>query len=81
MCSASGFVSVHEAFLFDAVGDRHHPETVIPKVSQGPLAAMIGTTRSLRSFFLNKFRKLDSIDYPSKLLVRRFLRTVLLHDE
>jgi CRP/FNR family transcriptional regulator, cyclic AMP receptor protein len=35
----------------------------IPKISQGTLAAMVGTTRSRVSYFMNKFRDLGLIDY------------------
>ncbi len=36
---------------------------VVPKLSQGTLAEMIGTTRSRVSFFLNRFRELGLIHY------------------
>ena len=36
---------------------------VLPKVSQGMLAEMVGTTRSRVNFFMNKFRKLGLIQY------------------
>jgi hypothetical protein len=44
-------------------GKEGKPEPVIPKLSQETLAAMIGTTRSRVSFFMNRFRKLGFIDY------------------
>ena len=56
------------------------PETVIPKISQGTLAEMIGTTRSRVSFFMNKFRKLGFIKYNGKLHVHSSLLNVVLHD-
>ena len=37
---------------------RGEPETFIPPVTQETVAAMIGTTRSRVSFFVNRFRKL-----------------------
>jgi CRP/FNR family cyclic AMP-dependent transcriptional regulator len=57
-------------------------ETVIPKMSQGTLAEMIGTTRSRVSFFMNRFRKLGFIDYDGRsgLQVHSSLLNVVLHD-
>ena len=57
-------------------------ETDIPKLSHETFAAMIGTTRSRVSFFMNKFRKLGYIDYHGyngEVYVRSSLRNVLLH--
>ena len=45
-------------------------ETIIPKVSQGTLAEMIGATRSRVSILMNKFRRLGFIDYNGVLKVR-----------
>ena len=56
------------------------PDTVIPKISQETLAEMVGTTRSRVNFFMNRFRKLGLIEYNGKLLVRRSLLNVVLHD-
>ena len=39
-------------------GKDSKPEPVIAKVSQETLAAMIGTTRSRVSYFMNRFREL-----------------------
>jgi CRP/FNR family cyclic AMP-dependent transcriptional regulator len=61
-------------------GKEGTPEPVIPHISQGTLADMIGTTRSRVSFFMNKFRKLGFIDYNGKLEVNSALLNVLLHD-
>jgi hypothetical protein len=59
-------------------------EPVIDKISQELLAAMVGTTRSRVSFFMNKFRRLGFIDYNGNgsvgLRVRRSLRNVVAHD-
>lgn len=58
-------------------------EAVIPKLSAEVFAAMIGTTRSRVSFFMNRFRKLGYIDYHGyhgEVRVRSSLRNVLLHD-
>jgi CRP-like cAMP-binding protein len=61
-------------------GKDSRPEAVIPKVSQETLAAMIGTTRSRVSFFMNRFRKLGFIHYNGGLQVHSALLTVLLRD-
>jgi CRP/FNR family transcriptional regulator, cyclic AMP receptor protein len=63
-------------------GKEGAPETVVPKISQGTLAEMIGTTRSRVNYFMNKFRKLGFIDYDSssKLQVHSSLLNVVLHD-
>ena len=51
------------------------------KISQETLAEMIGTTRSRVSFFMNKFRKLDLIEYNGKVEVHNSLLTVVLNDK
>ena len=65
-------------------GKEGIPEVVIPKISQETLAAMIGTTRSRVSFFMNRFRKLGFIDYSGGveggLQVHSSLLNVVLHD-
>jgi CRP-like cAMP-binding protein len=61
-------------------GKESQPENVIPKISQETLAAMIGTTRSRVSFFMNRFRKMGFINYNGGLAVHRGLLTVLLRD-
>lgn len=61
-------------------GKDAKPEPVVAKISQETLAAMIGTTRSRVSFFMNKFRELGFIDYNGELKVHISLLTILLHD-
>jgi CRP-like cAMP-binding protein len=61
-------------------GKEGRPEPVVPKISQGTLAEMVGTTRSRVSFFMNKFRKLGFIDYNGGLEVHSSLLNVVLHD-
>jgi CRP/FNR family cyclic AMP-dependent transcriptional regulator len=61
-------------------GKESRPETVIPKVSQETLAAMVGTTRSRVSYFMNRFRKLGFIHYNGGLQVNSALLTVVLRD-
>src|SRR5678815_4318273 len=61
-------------------GKEPRPETVIPTVSQETLAAMIGTTRSRVSYFMNRFRKMGFIHYNAGLQVHIGLLTVVLRD-
>jgi CRP-like cAMP-binding protein len=61
-------------------GSEGAPEAVIPKINQETLAAMVGTTRSRVSFFMNKFRKQGFIDYNGHLEIRSSLLNVVLHD-
>jgi CRP-like cAMP-binding protein len=53
--------------LLSRAGKEAKTETVIPQVSRETLAEMVGTTRSRVNFFMNKFRKLDFIDYDGGL--------------
>jgi CRP/FNR family transcriptional regulator, cyclic AMP receptor protein len=61
-------------------GKESRPESVIPKVSQETLAAMVGTTRSRVSYFMNRFRKMGFIHYNGGLQVHSALLTVVLRD-
>jgi CRP-like cAMP-binding protein len=61
-------------------GKEPRPQSVIPKVSQETLAAMVGTTRSRVSYFMNRFRKLGFIHYNGGLQVHSALLTVVLRD-
>ena len=64
-------------------GKDSRPESVIPKVSQETLAAMVGTTRSRVSYFMNRFRKMGFIHYNGYgggLQVHSGLLTVVLRD-
>ena len=61
-------------------GKESRPEDVIPKVSQETLAAMVGTTRSRVSYFMNRFRKMGFIHYNGGLQVHSGLLTVVLRD-
>src|ERR1700732_4569359 len=49
--------------LLTRCGMQDKPETMLPKISQGTLAEMIGATRPRVNFFMNKFRKLGFIGY------------------
>ena len=61
-------------------GKESKPEPVIPKISQGTLAEIVGTTRSRVSFFMNRFRKKGFIDYKDGLEVHSSLLNILLKD-
>jgi CRP-like cAMP-binding protein len=61
-------------------GKESKPEPIIPKVSQETLAAIIGTTRSRVSYFMNRFRKMGFVDYNGRLQVHSALLTVVLRD-
>jgi len=49
----------------------------IPYITQATLADMIGTTRSLVSFFMNRFRELGFINYSGRIQVHQSLHQVL----
>jgi CRP-like cAMP-binding protein len=66
--------------LMAEFGQPGEPEPTIPKISQEALAAMVGTTRSRVSFFMNRFRKLGFIHYGSRITVHKSLLNVILHD-
>jgi CRP/FNR family transcriptional regulator, cyclic AMP receptor protein len=55
--------------------------TLIPPVTQGTLADMVGTTRSRVSFFMNNFRKRGFIDYGKRIHVHKSLLNILLCDQ
>jgi CRP/FNR family cyclic AMP-dependent transcriptional regulator len=57
--------------------------TLVPPVTQGTLADMIGTTRSRVSFFMNRFRKMGFIEYnySGRIRVHRLLLDVVLQTD
>ena len=58
------------------------PETLIPKISQGVLAEMVGTTRSRVNFFMNRFRTSGFINYgKGGIQVHGSFRHVVLNDQ
>lgn len=61
-------------------GKEGRPEKVVPKIGQETLAAIVGTTRSRVSFFMNRFRTLGFIQYNGGLEVHSSLLNVVLHD-
>jgi CRP/FNR family cyclic AMP-dependent transcriptional regulator len=66
--------------LMAEFGKPGEPETLIPPITQGTLAEMIGTTRPRVSFFMNRFRKLGFIEYNGRIRVHKTLLNVILHD-
>jgi len=61
-------------------GQHQKFETVMPKVSQQLLAAMIGATRQQVSTLMNKFRRLGFIDYNGEIKIHRSLLNVTHRD-
>ena len=66
--------------LLARYGKQDKPVRAMPKISQGTLAKMVGTTRSRVNFFMKKFQRLGFIDYKNGLTVNNSLLTVVLHD-
>jgi CRP/FNR family cyclic AMP-dependent transcriptional regulator len=62
-------------------GEEEKAETVIPKISQGTLADIIGATRSRVNIVMNKFKRLGFIEYNGGIKVRRSLLNMVLQDE
>lgn len=62
-------------------GKAGPPEHIVAKLTQDTLAAMIGTTRSRVSHFMNKFRNLGYIDYNGHIEVHKSLLNVVLADQ
>jgi CRP-like cAMP-binding protein len=61
-------------------GAEGGPQPIKTDFSQETLAAIVGTTRSRVSAFMNKFRKLGFIEYNGKLRVHSSLLSVVLRD-
>jgi|SRR5450631_561874 len=61
-------------------GEPGKSEHLIPPITQGTLAEMVGTTRSRISFFMNRFRKLGLIEYNGRISVNKSLLNVVLYD-
>jgi CRP/FNR family cyclic AMP-dependent transcriptional regulator len=66
--------------LMAKFGAEGEPKSLIPAISQGALAEMVGTTRSRVSFFMNRFRKMGFIEYKDRIHVHKSLLNVILHD-
>jgi CRP-like cAMP-binding protein len=66
--------------LLARYGKQDKPQKMLPKVSQGTLAEMIGTTRPRVNFFMNKFKKLGFIGYDGGLHINVSLLNAVLHE-
>ena len=66
--------------LLARYGKQDTPVRAVPRISQGTLAEMVGTTRSRVNFFMKKFQRLGFIDYKEGLKVNNALLAVVLHD-
>jgi CRP-like cAMP-binding protein len=67
--------------LLTRYGMQEHPKKMLPKVSQGTLAEMIGATRGRVNSFMNKFRELGFIKYnKGGLHINTSLLNVVLHE-
>ena len=67
--------------LMAEFGQPGEIESLIPPVTQETLAAMIGTTRSRVSFFMNRFRQHGFIEYNGRIRVHKSLLKVILYDQ
>ena len=56
------------------------PIAVIPKISQGTLGGLIGSTRSRVCYFMNKFKKLGYIEYGERLRLHNSSLSGVLKD-
>ncbi len=62
-------------------GKTAKSEAVIPKLTEGALAALIGITRARIGGFMKRFRKMGFVDYDANgLVVHSGLLNVVLHD-
>jgi CRP/FNR family cyclic AMP-dependent transcriptional regulator len=66
--------------LMAEFGQAGISDTLLPEITQEMLAAMVGTTRSRISYFMNRFRKLGFIEYNGRIRVHKSLLNVVLHD-
>ena len=67
--------------LMAEFGQPGEVESLIPKITQGTLAEMIGTTRSRVSYFMNRFRQHGFIEYNGRIRVHKSLLNVILYDQ
>jgi hypothetical protein len=67
--------------LMAEYGEPGAPDTLIPRVTQGTLAEMIGASRPRVNFFMNRFRKLGYIKYNGGIRVHKSLLKVVLNDQ
>src|ERR1700730_17339139 len=68
----------HALLLLARYGKQYKPRLVVPKLSNGTLAEMIGTQLSRVDFFMNKFKKLGFINNEDGLKINRSLPSLRL---
>jgi CRP/FNR family transcriptional regulator, cyclic AMP receptor protein len=61
-------------------GQREAGTRTIPKITQGTLADMVGTTRGRVNLFMKKFKQLGFIDYAHELTVHDALQAIITGD-
>jgi CRP/FNR family cyclic AMP-dependent transcriptional regulator len=66
--------------LMSEIGKSDVPDTLLPEVTQGTLAELVGTTRPRVNVLLNRFRDLGFIEYNGRIKVHKSLLNVVLHD-
>jgi CRP-like cAMP-binding protein len=64
------------------MGNKDEVEAAFPRISQGTLAQMVGTTRSRISFFMNRFRASGFVSYDgqSRLQIHSSRLSSILQD-
>lgn len=69
--------------LMAQFGKKGMSEMLVPRLSQGTLAEMVGTTRPRVNFFMNRFRKRGFINYDSgnTINVHTSLLSIVLDDD
>jgi CRP-like cAMP-binding protein len=67
--------------LMAEFGQPGEIESLIPEITEETLAAMIGTTRSRVSYFMNRFRQHGFIEYNGRIRVHKSLLNVILYDQ
>jgi CRP-like cAMP-binding protein len=81
LCNSSEQRLARVLLLLGDFANGDQAEAVVPRLSQGVLAAKVGTTRSRINFFMNKFRRLGLIEYDAahkSLKVRSSLLDVIV---
>lgn len=66
--------------LMAEFGKESREGVLIPKITQGALADMVGTTRSRISHFMNRFRDMGYITYDRRIWVRQSLLAVIRNE-
>lgn len=56
-------------------------DRLIPEITEGALAQIIGAPRPRVNFLMNRFRELGLIEYNGRIRVRKALLNAILHDQ